>query len=245
MPGDPLAGALNSPVGGLAIEPSTRRRMRLNGEAFTSGDGVTIALEQVFSNCPKYIATRAVPTPWRRRRAGARAGRRADARARELLAAADTAFVATRGLDGLDASHRGGRPGFLQTPDAHSIVWPDYSGNNMFKTLGNIAADGAAGLTVVDPADGTTLHVSGHAEFDESRTIRLTVDAVVRRDRVAPLRGASSAPPATRRWRWFSSSWRSRRSPRRRPSSRPGSSCRAVAAQPIPSLAGALSRRRS
>ena len=195
LPGDPLAGALNSPVGGLAIEPSTRRRMRLNGEAFTSGDGVTIALEQVFSNCPKYIATRAVddavastnaPEPVR--------GGALDVRARELLAAADTAFVATRGLDGLDASHRGGRPGFLQTPDAHSIVWPDYSGNNMFKTLGNIAADGAAGLTVVDPEDGTTLHVSGHAEFDESRTIRLTVDAVVRRDRAAPLRWRLERP---------------------------------------------------
>jgi predicted pyridoxine 5'-phosphate oxidase superfamily flavin-nucleotide-binding protein len=195
LPGDPLAGALNSPVGGLAIEPSTRRRMRLNGEAFTDGDGVTIALEQVFSNCPKYIATRAVddavasttaPEPvW---------GGALDARARELLAAADTAFVATRGLDGLDASHRGGRPGFLQTPDAHSIVWPDYSGNNMFKTLGNIAADGAAGLTVVDPEDGTTLHVSGHAEFDDSRTIRLTVDAVVRRERAAPLRWRLERP---------------------------------------------------
>ena len=152
LPGDPLADALNSPVGGLAIEPSTRRRMRLNGEAFTSDDGVTIALEQVFSNCPKYIATRDVG----RGRAGARVGAGADgaldARARALLAAADTAFVATRGLDGCDVSHRGGRPGFLQTPDAHTIVWPDYSGNNMFKTLGNIAADGAAGLTVVDPA---------------------------------------------------------------------------------------------
>jgi predicted pyridoxine 5'-phosphate oxidase superfamily flavin-nucleotide-binding protein len=194
LPGDPLAGALNSPVGGLAIEPSTRRRMRLNGEAFTSGDGVTIALEQVFSNCPKYIATREVETVATTDAAEPVRGGALDARARELLAAADTAFVATRGLDGLDASHRGGRPGFLQTPDAHSIVWPDYSGNNMFKTLGNIAADGAAGLTVVDPEDGTTLHVSGHAEFDESRTIRLTVDAVIRRDRVAPLRWRLERP---------------------------------------------------
>jgi len=194
LPGDPLAGALNSPVGGLAIEPSTRRRMRLNGEAFTSDAGVTIALEQVFSNCPKYIATRDVeavaPTP-----ASEPVHTRAlDARARALLAAADTAFVATRGLDGLDVSHRGGRPGFLHTPDARTIVWPDYSGNNMFKTLGNIAADGAAGLTVVDPADGTTLHISGHAEFDESRTITFTVDAVVRRERVAPLRWRLERP---------------------------------------------------
>ena len=36
-------------------------------------------------------------------------------------------------------------PESCETPDAHSIVWPDYPGNNMFKTIGNIAADGAAG----------------------------------------------------------------------------------------------------
>ena len=148
----------------------------------------------MFSNCPKYIATREVETVATTDAPEPVRTGTLDARARELLAAADTAFVATRGLDGLDASHRGGRPGFLQTPDARTIVWPDYSGNNMFKTLGNIAADGAAGLTVVDPEDGTTLHVSGHAEFDESRTIRLTVDAVVRRERAAPLRWRLERP---------------------------------------------------
>ena len=194
MPGDPLAGELNTPVGGLAIEPSTRRRMRLNGEAFTTDDGVTIALEQVFSNCPKNIATRAVEAVAPTHAAESARAAALDARALGLLAAADTAFVATRGLHGLDVSHRGGRPGFLQTPDAHTIVWPDYSGNNMFKTLGNIADDGAAGLTVVDPEDGTTLHVSGHAEADADRTIRLTVEAVVRRERVAPLRWRLERP---------------------------------------------------
>ena len=87
----------------------------------------------------------------------------------ELLAAADTAFVATRGPDGLDASHRGGSPGFLHVVDEHTIVWPDYSGQPMFNTLGNIAVDPAAGLTVVDPADGTTLYLSGRAEIAVGR----------------------------------------------------------------------------
>ena len=130
------------------------------------------------------------------------ARRALDARARELLAAADTAFVATRGLDGLDASHRGGRPGFLQTPDEHTIVWPDYSGNTMFNTLGNIAADAAAGLTVVDPADGTTLHLSGQAEVlwedggfpSAQRLVRLTVEQAIRLDNAAPLRWELERP---------------------------------------------------
>src|SRR4051812_14044455 len=44
--GDPLANAPDGPIGGLALEPDTRRRMRLNGDAWTDDDGITIALEQ-------------------------------------------------------------------------------------------------------------------------------------------------------------------------------------------------------
>jgi predicted pyridoxine 5'-phosphate oxidase superfamily flavin-nucleotide-binding protein len=194
--GDPLGGALAGPVGGLALEPETRRRMRLNGQAFVDDDGVWIALEQVYSNCPKYIATRRVvavtpPAPVRH------AGTRLDAAARELLGHADTAFVATRGPDGgVDASHRGGRRGFLRVVDDHTVEWPDYVGNSMFNTLGNIAADPAAGLTVVDPSTGTTLYLSGRAEvrWDDGgfpsaeRRVRMTIDAMVRLDGAAPLR---------------------------------------------------------
>ena len=190
LTGDPLAGALDGPVGGLALEPSTRRRMRLNGQAVSDADGTTIWLEQVYGNCPKYIATRAVEAGAPRAAGERVAGTGLDARAAALLAAADTAFVATRGPDGFDVSHRGGRPGFLETADDRTIVWPDYQGNRMFNTLGNLAADGGCGLTVVDPEDGTTLYLSGRAEilWDEGRSVRLELDAVVRLEQAAPLR---------------------------------------------------------
>ena len=60
-----------------------------------SPDGLEIALEQVYSNCPKYIATRR-PVEWREATPARVAGTSLDARAQALLAAADTAFVATR-----------------------------------------------------------------------------------------------------------------------------------------------------
>lgn len=196
LEGDPLAGALRGLVGGLALEPSTRRRMRLNGDAISGPDGTTIHLEQVYANCPKYIATREVeavvpgPSPVRTTSAVL------DAPAAALLAAADTAFVATRGPDGFDVSHRGGRPGFLELVDERTIAWPDYQGNRMFNTLGNIAADGGCGLTVVDPEDGTTLYLSGRAEilWDRGRAVRLTVAAVVRLADAAPLRWRLERP---------------------------------------------------
>jgi predicted pyridoxine 5'-phosphate oxidase superfamily flavin-nucleotide-binding protein len=194
--GDPLAGAPDGPVGGLALEPSTRRRMRLNGAAVRTADGTTIHLEQVYSNCPKYIAVRAVETVLAPSSPARTEGAVLDARAATLLGAADTAFVATRGPDGLDLSHRGGRPGFLRVLDERTLTWPDYQGNRMFNTLGNIAADGGCGVTVVDPRDGTTLQLSGRAEilWDEARSVRLTLSRVVRRDRAAPLRWRLERP---------------------------------------------------
>ena len=193
--GDPLEGALTGPMGALALEPGTKRRMRLNGVAEATADGLTIALEQVYSNCPKYIAVRR-PVAWERGASVRHANSVLDARAVELLSAADTAFLATRGPTGYDVSHRGGNPGFLHVVDKQTIVWPDYQGNMMFNTLGNIEVDPACGLTVVDPADGTTLYVSGRASIvwdadrfpSAQRTVSLAVDAVVRLDGAAPLR---------------------------------------------------------
>jgi len=202
LAGDPLEGALSGPVGGIALEPDTRRRMRLNGEASTAADGVTIALEQVYSNCPKYIATRYISAVAPARPAR-HAGTSLDARAVELLGAADTAFVATRAPGhGVDASHRGGNPGYLRVVDANTLLFPDYTGNSMFNTLGNIALDSATGLTTVDPETGTTLYLSGRAEilWDEDvfpsaqRVVRLTVEESVRLDHAAPLRWELERP---------------------------------------------------
>ncbi|MBA3416827.1 MAG: pyridoxamine 5'-phosphate oxidase family protein, partial [Chloroflexia bacterium] len=43
----------------LAIEPATRRRVRLNGRAVVASDGsIAVTTEQVYANCPKYIQAR-------------------------------------------------------------------------------------------------------------------------------------------------------------------------------------------
>lgn len=59
--GDPLARALATPgtsVGTIALDPRTRRRMRLNGRARPTPRGFAVEADQVFSNCPKYLQKR-------------------------------------------------------------------------------------------------------------------------------------------------------------------------------------------
>lgn len=60
-PGDPLTEALataGTRVGTIALDPRTRRRMRLNGTLETTGRGFAVLAEQVFANCPKYLQKR-------------------------------------------------------------------------------------------------------------------------------------------------------------------------------------------
>ncbi len=71
--GDPLRAALSeaTAVGMILIDPATRRRMRVNGDAIPIPAGVRIAVRQVYANCPKYIQQRRIehvePVPCRDR----------------------------------------------------------------------------------------------------------------------------------------------------------------------------------
>ncbi|MTE18800.1 pyridoxamine 5'-phosphate oxidase family protein [Streptomyces sp. TRM43335] len=170
-PDDPLAPVLRGPahLGMLAIEAATRRRMRMNGTAHPRKDGLLVRLDQVVANCPKYIQKRTPPAadaepppapPFEVRRTD-----RLDPEQQRFLSGADTFFVATADGHGrADASHRGGNPGFLRVLSPTRLRWPDYPGNAMFLTLGNLLLNPRAGLVVPDYATGATLHLTGTAE---------------------------------------------------------------------------------
>ncbi|HYF62414.1 MAG TPA: pyridoxamine 5'-phosphate oxidase family protein, partial [Herpetosiphonaceae bacterium] len=168
-PGDPLRAALRDgmELGLLIIELAARRRMRANGRVGAVADGgFSLALSEIYANCPKYIQAREVApaaagnAPEPRRLAGLE-----DA-AVAIIKQADTFFIASvRPGAGADASHRGGAPGFVRVADARTILFPDYAGNMMFNTLGNLAANPRAGLLFIDWAGGAALQLSGEAEI--------------------------------------------------------------------------------
>ncbi|MFD3720469.1 pyridoxamine 5'-phosphate oxidase family protein [Streptomyces sp. NPDC058674] len=194
--GDPLAEALataGTRVGTIALDPRTRRRMRLNGTVEVTGRGFAVHAERVFSNCPKYLQKR---QPLDRAAEGAGVVWRGDVLTPDqerAVRAADTFFVATTaeadgadgadGAGGVDASHRGGLPGFVEVSSPGELTWPDYAGNAMFLTLGNLAADPRAGLLFPDWESGALLQLSGRAETEfgagGERRVRFRVESVV------------------------------------------------------------------
>ena len=83
----------------------------------------------------------------------------------------DTVFIGSQGTDRkMDASHRGGNPGFVEALDNHTLRIPDYQGNSMYNTLGNFVQNPHAGLLIIDFDNGKTLQLTGKAEiiFDQS-----------------------------------------------------------------------------
>ena len=190
-------------VGLLAIELSSRRRMRVNGRlARGSEGGMIIAVRQAYANCPKYIQAREwenapevplTPPPQLR-------GEKLTESQQEWIMRADTFFIATAHPEaGADASHRGGALGFVRVTDDTTLVFPDYSGNNMFNTLGNLAVEPRAGLLFVDFTAGDTLQITGEAQVlwdaDQAtafagarRVVEFKIAAVIQTPQAVPLR---------------------------------------------------------
>jgi ferredoxin-NADP reductase/predicted pyridoxine 5'-phosphate oxidase superfamily flavin-nucleotide-binding protein len=205
--GDALEDALapGADLGLLGIELATRRRNRVNGRVGAGGDALVFEVEQSFGNCPQYIHER----EWRRvtpEPGAPRRGRALDDAQRAWIAGADTFFVATghRGEGesptfGMDASHRGGDPGFVAVQSATTLVFPDYAGNNHFNTIGNLVLEPAAGLLFVDFESGSLLQLTGQAEViwegaelarfpGARRLVRVEIDEVLELPSALPLR---------------------------------------------------------
>jgi predicted pyridoxine 5'-phosphate oxidase superfamily flavin-nucleotide-binding protein len=204
--GDPLAVALAhgpAPLGILALEAATRTRVRVNGTATQTEGGIAVEVHEAFGNCTKYIGAR-VPVELLAEGmvdSTRRSSDRLDAEQTEIVRRADTAFVASvHDGRGADASHRGGRPGFLEVgSDGRRVLLPDYSGNRMFQTLGNLTVDPRIGVLIVDWETGRTLQLAGIAELlwdgpevqrrpKADRVIAIDVQTVADQVRALPIR---------------------------------------------------------
>lgn len=177
---DPIWRALRSgaSVGLLAIEFETRRRLRINGVVGAAdGQRIEVSVRESYPNCRKYIqrrylrddpVARQTPCP-------TISGSSLDADRLRVVERADTFFVASsHPTRGADVSHRGGSPGFVRVTAPGQLRIPDYAGNSMFNTLGNLMVDNRAGLVFIDFERGRLLRMSGKATvaFDEEEDVR-------------------------------------------------------------------------
>jgi len=210
LPGDALEQSLGagSELGLLGIELETRRRNRVNGTVVETGPGqLRFEVGQAFGNCPQYITERV----WRAvdvspaDTSSARYTALTESM-QEWVRQVDTFFIGSGHHDGedsasngMDASHRGGPPGFVKVESPTRLVFPDYAGNNHFNTIGNLVLDPRVALLFVDFETGGLLQVTGHASIDwdspavaehtgAKRLVIIDIDEIVELASVLPLR---------------------------------------------------------
>ncbi|QLE73103.1 pyridoxamine 5'-phosphate oxidase family protein [Streptomyces rectiverticillatus] len=192
--GDPCvpAGPLDQ-VALIAMDFVRRRRFRVNGRVRRWDPSVIeMDVDEAYGNCPRHIRQRLVdPAPFSQGPKTTRLTRLTDWEHR-FIARRDTLFIATRHPEaGADVSHRGGPAGFLRVTGPGRVELPDYSGNALFNTLGNLWSHPGVGLVLPDFATGQTVQISGRATIDHrppperwgpevERVVGIDVERVVR-----------------------------------------------------------------
>ena len=102
-----------------------------------------------------------------------------DVHAVQFIGLSPFVVIASGGTSGdLDASPRGGEPGFVKVLDAQTLLIPDAPGNNRLDTLENIVSTGQLGLLFMVPGFDETLRVNGRAVLSTDATdLQLFADA--------------------------------------------------------------------
>jgi len=179
--------------GGLAISLGQARRARINGLLVSNGGDNKLVARETFTLCRKYMAPSvaleerphlgpvaceplALDDPWL-------AG---------LLAKAETSFLASISPDGgPDVAHRGGPPGFLKLDAAaRRLTWPEYVGDGVFKSAGNVRATGTMTLLVPDHDSGDAVELIGRGDYTNIRPERRQrLDALVQHRDPFPIQG--------------------------------------------------------
>jgi predicted pyridoxine 5'-phosphate oxidase superfamily flavin-nucleotide-binding protein len=84
-----------------------------------------------------------------------------------FVAACDMVFLATADAEGRpDCSYKGGDPGFVRVVDARTLAFPNYDGNGMYRSMGNLLANPHIGLLFISFERGRRMRVNGEASVD-------------------------------------------------------------------------------
>lgn len=172
----------NDQVGLLFINFEARVRLRINGEIKKTSAGLLVEIAQSYFNCPKYIQAR-TPVGSHDNEAHSVYGISSlNDEHRDIINKADTFFISTYAPgQGADSSHRGGHPGFVEIVNDQQIRWPDYPGNNLYNTLGNLQVDAHCGILFIDFDNNRILQMTGMAKLlthNDQHAVEFTLTAM-------------------------------------------------------------------
>ncbi|KAH6618158.1 hypothetical protein B0J18DRAFT_436660 [Chaetomium sp. MPI-SDFR-AT-0129] len=183
--GDAADGEVYQPentklMSALSVDLETRDRVKMAGKLVvgsvaSKSDSNTVAegqlamhVQESLGNCPKYLNIKDIrahiPSPQL-----VSSSLPLPAGALALIEQADMFFISSTNGQTMDTNHRGGPAGFVRvvsnTPDNVTLVYPEYSGNRLYQTLGNLHTNPLAGIAIPDYTTSDILYLTGSTQL--------------------------------------------------------------------------------
>jgi ferredoxin-NADP reductase/predicted pyridoxine 5'-phosphate oxidase superfamily flavin-nucleotide-binding protein len=172
-------------VAGLAIDLMTRKRVKLAGKMVAgtvqevdvefeedqrddkapikqNQIQLVMKIDQSLGNCPKYLNQYELQPAIVESSLTSETSVLTD-NARALISKSDMFFLTSSTPQDMDVNHRGGPSGFVRILSSTAIVYPEYSGNRFYSTLGNLLLYPKIGLAFPDYSTGNVLYITGTA----------------------------------------------------------------------------------
>ncbi|KAL1801165.1 hypothetical protein ACET3X_001507 [Alternaria dauci] len=169
-------------VAGLAIDLMTRKRVKtagrmvagtrrdvdveIEGEADRKQEQIQLVtrIEQSLGNCPKYLNQYEIRPALVNAKLVSQSSALPE-EGKELVAKSDMFFLSTSTEDDMDVNHRGGPAGFVRMIDSSTLVYPEYSGNRLYQSLGNLMLNPKIGVVFPDHDTGDVLYLTGTTDI--------------------------------------------------------------------------------
>lgn len=89
-------------------------------------------------------------------------------RDKQFIESRDMFFLATADDGGFpNCSYKGGDPGFVRVVDEHTVAFPNYDGNGMYLSMGNVLVNPNVGMLFIDFERGRRMRLNGVASIDD------------------------------------------------------------------------------
>lgn len=213
-------------VAGLTIDLETRKRVKLFARMVAGALSLredeardarqhfaevqlVLRIEQSLGNCPKYLNKKRIE-PAISNPELISDSPQLPQQAIDLLAKADLFFLSSSNHEkDMDTNHRGGPRGFVRVVSNEAsgavLCYPEYSGNRLYQTLGNLKVNPVIGICVPDFDTGDMLYLTGTTEIligpeasqilpRSNLAVRITTTAARYVATALPFRGTSGEP---------------------------------------------------
>ena len=175
----------NLNIGMIGLDFSSAKRIRINGTAKICDDKIIININEIYSNCPKYIKRRVLKSNYEllgKQRIHSQD--KIDNELTKIISKSDEFFLSSSHKEkGLDVSYKGGEKGFITVLNSNQLQFDDLPGNNLYNSLGNIHTNEYINMFFIDYKNHNTYNIRGKATIKEvylekKKVLRIHIDCI-------------------------------------------------------------------